>query len=563
MKLRGEILKTDVRIGDVLLSSGDITNAQLDIALEVQKKDKSKRIGEILLEQKFITEDQLLIALSKRMDLKVVNLTMEDIDNKAVEQVPKALSMKYLIIAIEMNENFVTLAVNDPLNFYAIEDIKSFYNQQCELVLCKKSAIQGAIKRAYSEIEARKAAKAVTGLTPEIEEAINDFEVNSDQAPIVNLVNSVVMKGYLEGASDIHFEPYEKKMNVRLRIDGQLLQYMELESQLNVSVSTRIKILSGLDIAERRLPQDGNFKMLIAGVTIGVRVSTIPTAYGEKLVLRFLSRDVEMDHADAYGMDAENYGKICNIMKNPHGMVYITGPTGSGKTTTLYMMVETLAKNPINVSTIEDPIERNLANVTQVQVNNRAGLTFGSGLRSMLRQDPDVLLVGETRDTETAQIAVSAAITGHLVLSTLHTNDAISTIVRLQNMGVPSYLIANSLIGVVAQRLVKKVCPFCREEYTPDEAEQLLIPEAKTLFRGRGCNACNHSGYKGRIGVHEILEIDKEIRSMITNEVPTDHIYAYVEEKGDMKTLQENVRELVISGTTTIEEYMRHASIIR
>ncbi|MFI3327344.1 MAG: ATPase, T2SS/T4P/T4SS family [Clostridia bacterium] len=555
-------MKTNVRIGDVLLGLGYITETDLNTALKEQRSNSTKRIGEILIDLKIITEGQLLTALSNRLDIDVVNLTTTEVDIDVVAVVPKQLSIKYNIIAISQNERFVQLIVNDPLDFYAIEDVKSFFSKQCELLLADKSSIISAITRSYSEIEARSAASAVAKKNVEIEEILNDFEVSSDLAPIVNLVNSIITKGYLEGASDIHFEPFEKQMKVRLRIDGQLLPYMELENGLNLSVATRIKILSSLDIAERRIPQDGSFKMTLNGKSIGVRVSTIPTTFGEKIVLRFLSRDVNLDNAETYGMSQENYDKIRRILMNPHGMIYITGPTGSGKTTTLYMMLETLAQAPVNVSTIEDPVERSLPGITQVQVNQRAGLTFESGLRSMLRQDPDVILVGETRDAETAQISVSAAITGHLVLSTLHTNDAIGTVVRLQNMGVPSYLVANSLIGVVAQRLIKKVCPFCREEYTPNEVEKALIPEAKTLVRGRGCAACSQSGYKGRIAVHEILELDKTISAMVANNLPTEDIYKYIEDTGAMKTIQTSVKELVLQNVTSIEEYIKQTSLI-
>lgn len=553
-------MKTNVRIGDVLVELGYLTPQQIEFALGAQKQDPSKRLGEILLQEGFITEDQLLSALAERLALQVLDLTQQEINLTVAATIPRALATRYHVIAIAVNDNTVTLAVNDPLDFYGIEDVKSFFDKQCELVLCKRAEIDETIRRAYSEIEARTAADSVKVTAQEQEDEEDLSIANPSLAPIVNLVNSIIAKGYLEGASDIHFEPFEKQICVRLRVDGQLLGYMELDTGLTVSIATRIKILAGLDIAERRAPQDGNFKMVLGGNDIGVRVSVMPTPYGEKIVLRFLSRDIAMDHSDQYGMNRYNYDKARRILQNPHGMVYITGPTGSGKTTTLYMMVEDLGKEPINVSTIEDPIERKLKGITQVQVNPRAGLTFESGLRSMLRQDPDVILVGETRDSETAQIAVSAAITGHLVLSTLHTNDAISTIVRLQNMGVPSYLVANSLVGVVAQRLVKKVCPFCKEEYTPTDEEKKLLPDVTRLVRGKGCKACNQSGYKGRIAVHEVLEIDQQIREMIANEVPTGEIYRYVRDHQLMRSLQQDIAMLVADGVTTVEELRRHTA---
>ncbi len=554
-------MKTAVRIGDILVSRGFLTEHQVEEALALQKQDKSKRLGEILIANGYISEGQLLTALSQRLTLPIVDLTTEKIDLSVVGMVPKSISKRYHMIAYAMDERFITLAVNDPLDMYGIEDVKSFFDRPCQLVLAKLDAISACIHKSYSEVQAQNAFKSVAVEQTATAQVENEVEVDPSLAPIVNLVNSVIMKGYAEGASDIHFEPFEKQLKVRLRIDGQLLEYMKLEISLAISIATRIKIISGLDIAERRIPQDGNFKITLNGSGVGIRVSIIPTAYGEKIVLRFLSREVALDNANQYGMNEDNYRKICRVLHNPHGMIYITGPTGSGKTTTLYMMLERLAKQAINVSTIEDPIERNLADINQVQVNTRAGLTFESGLRSMLRQDPDVILIGETRDAETAQIAVSAAITGHLVLSTLHTNDAVSSIVRLENMGVASYLVANSLVGVVAQRLVKKVCPFCKETYEPTPTDSHVLPGVTQLTRGKGCNACNFSGYKGRIAVHEILEVDQTVRDLVAKEVPTQEIYDYVQKTQNMRFIRDDIADLVANGVTTMEEYLKHCSV--
>ncbi|WP_409968073.1 ATPase, T2SS/T4P/T4SS family [Bengtsoniella intestinalis] len=555
-------MKTNQHIGDVMISHGFITYAQLSAALAEQASGNSKRIGEILREQKLITEHQLLIALGERLSLPVIDITQYNIDLAVMSTIPKILCQKYCMIAISATDSVVTLVVNDPLDFYAIEDLKSFFDKQCELLICERAAILDAINRSYSEVETRSVADVASGSFTTIDAVVEDFSVSDEHAPIVNLVNSIVIKGYLEGASDIHFEPFERHFQVRLRVDGQLLDYMDLEKGLSASMTTRIKILADLDIAERRIPQDGNFKLLIEKKPVGIRVSTIPTPFGEKLVLRFLSREVALDNAEHYGMSPQNYEKIAKILKNPYGMIYITGPTGSGKTTTLYMIVEELAKHPINVSTIEDPVERSLPRVNQTQVNPKAGFTFQNGLRALLRQDPDVILLGETRDSESAQIAVSAAITGHLVLSTLHTNDAISSIVRLKDMGVPSYLVANSLVGVVAQRLVKKVCPICKETYQATDRERAILPSATTLVRGKGCNACGQSGYKGRIAVHEIVEMDRAIRSMVADNAPSGDIYSYVHDKGDTKTIADNIAELVLSGVTSMEEYEKNAALI-
>ena len=344
-----------------------------------------------------------------------------------------------------------------------------------------------------------------------------------------------------------------------MRIDGLIVDYLTLANNLHQSLIARIKILSNLDIAERRVPQDGHFRIRIDGVEMNVRSSSIPTVYGEKMVMRFLSMNVPLDHAGQFGMNDGDYQKILQMLQSPHGVVYITGPTGSGKTTTLYMILEMLSQRNVNIATIEDPVERNLPKINQTQVNILAGLTFDVGLRSILRQDPDIIMVGETRDTETASIAVRSAITGHLVLSTLHTNDAVSAVVRLQDMGVEPYLVANSLTGVVAQRLVKKICPNCREAYVASEFERELLgePRLTTLYRGRGCHICNNTGYKGRTAIHEILAIDKTIRNLISRREPIEDIYSYVEATGRLIPLRKSVANLTISGITSMEVFLK------
>jgi type IV pilus assembly protein PilB len=345
----------------------------------------------------------------------------------------------------------------------------------------------------------------------------------------------------------------------RIRVDGLIVDYLTLSVALHNSIVARIKILAGMDIAEKRAPQDGHFRAKLQDIDINVRVSSIPTVYGEKIVLRFMGQGGALDNAGTFGMETDDYNKMLSVLQVPHGVIYITGPTGSGKTTTLYMIMEMLAKRNVNISTIEDPVERNLARINQTQINPLAGLTFESGLRSILRQDPDIIMIGETRDSETASIGVRAALTGHMVLSSLHTNDSVSAIVRLIDMGVEDYLLANSLAGVVAQRLVKKICAFCVEEYEPGEEEKRLMGRyyAPTLARGKGCHNCNNTGYKGRTAVHEILTIDGKIRSMISARASTEDIYAYVREGRKIKFLQESLQKLVSEKKTTIEELLK------
>lgn len=553
--------KQQIRIGDVLVSYGYLSNEQIEEALALQKTDKGKRIGEILLERGFISEDQLLLALSNRLNMDIVNFENDPVDINAVSLIPKPVATKYSVIAISTENGRATLVVNDPLDFYAIEDVKSLLNMPCDIKLAKRSDIIMAIHRAYSEIAAKEAAM-VANLSIEEVAPVASLEVGTDEeaSPIVNLINSVMIKAYTAGASDVHIEPFDKYTLVRYRVDGQLVENGVLESKLNQHLSARIKILSGLDIAERRLPQDGHFRIRLDGKDINIRVSTMPTLYGEKIVMRFLALTTKIDNQEHYGMDNENYQKIQKILKSPYGIVYITGPTGSGKTTTLYSIIETMQEKPINISTIEDPVERNIDKVNQMQINTMAGLTFESGLKSILRQDPDVILVGETRDSQTAQIAIRAAVTGHLVLSTLHTNDAVSTILRLADMGVEKYLIANSVVGVVAQRLIKKICPYCKVEYEPDESELSLLPNVKKLHRGRGCHNCNFTGYKGRIAVHEILEIDGPIRAMISKNEPVENIYRYVSDNKKLKYIWESVSELVEKGTTSVDELIKNSA---
>lgn len=550
----------NIRIGDILINAGFIREEQLQEALAYQKVDKSKRLGAILVEYGYVTEDQLLAALSKRLNVLVLDLQDTPIDLEAAAKIPQNIAFKYTLIPIGEENNHLVVAMNDPLDFYAIEDLRLITNMNIDVVLATREVILETIRKTYTEIEAKKAAKAanktVEGSSLSF---VEDILTNEGDAPIVNLVNSVLLKGHNAGASDIHIEPFEKETIIRLRIDGLIVDYLTLANNLHQSLIARIKILSNLDIAERRVPQDGHFRIRIDGVEMNVRSSSIPTVYGEKMVMRFLSMNVPLDHAGQFGMNDGDYQKILQMLQSPHGVVYITGPTGSGKTTTLYMILEMLSQRNVNIATIEDPVERNLPKINQTQVNILAGLTFDVGLRSILRQDPDIIMVGETRDTETASIAVRSAITGHLVLSTLHTNDAVSAVVRLQDMGVEPYLVANSLTGVVAQRLVKKICPNCREAYVASEIEKELLgePRLTTLYRGRGCHICNNTGYKGRTAIHEILAIDKTIRNLISRKEPIEDIYSYVEQTGKLIPLRKSVANLTISGITSMEEFLK------
>ena len=550
-----------LKLGEILLEAGNITEEQLNHALNLQKSSNNKkRLGEVLIEHNIITEDRLLSVLAKRLHIKYVSVNDSPVDPEAVIKIPKNIATRHCLIAVAMNQSALSIIINDPLNYYAIEDVKLITHMQVEVRISRKSEIIKAINEYYSEIETKKAAEGANETASQASVlSYVDISEAADDTPVVTLINSTLYKAHSAGASDVHIEPFEKNTQVRIRVDGQIVDYLTLSASLHNSIVARIKILSSLDIAEKRAPQDGHFRAKLQDIEINVRVSTLPTMYGEKIVMRFMSQSASLDHAETFGMEQDDYEKMLRILQMPHGLIYITGPTGSGKTTTLYMIMEMLAKRFVNISTIEDPVEKALEKVNQTQINPLAGLTFESGLRSILRQDPDIILIGETRDAETASISVRAALTGHLVLSSLHTNDSVAAVVRLLDMGIEDYLLANSLVGVIAQRLVKKICPHCREEYEPSESElrALIGLEIEKLVRGRGCFNCNNTGYKGRVAIHEILIIDMNIRNMIAQKASTEEIYHYVKENNKLKSLYTSLQKLVAEGKTSFEELLK------
>ncbi|MCL2663361.1 MAG: Flp pilus assembly complex ATPase component TadA [Oscillospiraceae bacterium] len=550
-----------LRLGEVLLEAGYISEEQLNQALGLQKSSpEKKRLGAVLIDNNFITEDRLNTALAQRLNIKYVAMSDAPIDLDAVKLIPKAIASKHCLIAIAVDHGVLRININDPLDYYAIEDVKLITHMQLDVQVCNRADIMRSISEAYSEIETKDAASGANE-TAGVTETLGyvDISETADDTPIVTLLNSTLYKAHSAGASDVHIEPFEEHTLFRIRVDGLIVDYLSLSVSLHNSIVARIKILAGMDIAEKRAPQDGHFRAKLQDIEINVRVSSLPTVYGEKIVMRFMGQSGTLDNANTFGMEKDDYDKMIQMLRVPHGVVYVTGPTGSGKTTTLYMIMEMLAKRNVNISTIEDPVERNLARINQTQINPLAGLTFESGLRSILRQDPDIIMIGETRDTETASIGVRAALTGHLVMSSLHTNDSVSAIVRLLDMGVEDYLLANSLIGVLAQRLVKKICPFCVEEYTPADSELRMLGGAHpaTLARGKGCHNCNNTGYKGRTAIHEIMTIDPTIRSMISHNALTEDIYAYVREHNKVKFLSESLIKMVLDKKTSMEELMK------
>ena len=544
-------------IGEVLKEYGYINEEQLQIALDAQKKDRSKRLGEHLIDLGFVSEQQMLEALSDKLAEPLVSLDNIDFDINAVKKIPEAMAQKYNVIGYAFNDNVLTVATSDPLNYYGLEDVRLVSGCRISVSLATKADIQIAIERYYSDVDTLNLVDDIDESTlPEVEEDLNLFDANEDDTPVVKLLNSLLIRGYNTSASDIHIEPFEDKLHVRMRIDGMLVDYLDLNKNIQAALIVRIKILSNMDIAEKRLPQDGHFMGVIDGVELNIRVSVIPTIFGEKIVMRYLNSNSTIDRLSTFGMTEENFKKMNHMMSMPHGIIYVTGPTGSGKTTTLYMILEKIAQGQINISTIEDPVERKLNRINQMQVNTMSGLTFDRGLRALMRQDPDVIMVGETRDKETAEISVRAAITGHLVVSTLHTNDAISTIVRLEEMGVEPYMVANSLVGVVAQRLMRKVCPYCKKEVATSLSDRLALQEGiKYISKGTGCPHCNQTGYKGRIAIHEVIEIDSKVRKMISNQEEIDDIMKYLVEEQGVETLRDQALKLVKEGKTTVDEF--------
>lgn len=549
-----------LRTGDILKEYGYVTEEQIGDAITYQKAHRGVRIGDALIALGYIDEMHLLQALGQRLHLKIIDLNNESVDVTAVEKIPRPLAEKYEMLAISINNGVLRLALNDPMNFYGIEDIRQVTGMQVESCLCQRSALQQAIQYYYTEVDAK---KAVTVANEQFEDEIGDvidMEEDGDDTPIINLLNRLIHRAYTTNASDIHIEPFENKITVRMRIDGAIVEYVTLQKSLHASLIARIKILGDMDIAERRLPQDGHFRTKIENEYVNIRVSVIPTVFGEKAVLRLLANNAEIEHPRTFGMEESEYQKLEKMLQSPNGIIYLTGPTGSGKSTTLYMILEEISKRQVNISTIEDPVEKNVPKINQMQVNNQAGLTFETGLRALLRQDPDVIMVGETRDMETASISVRAAITGHLVFSTLHTNDAVSSIARLEDMGLLPYMISGSLVGVIAQRLMRKVCPDCAEEVVPTEEEAAILgKDIHTIKRAKGCPVCNHTGYHGRIAVHEVLYVDKEIRKMIIEQRPAEEIEEYAIQHQGMKTLKQCGLEMVEKGLSTMEEMRKIA----
>lgn len=547
------------RLGDMLIELNYITNDDLQEALKLQK-GTDKKVGEILIEKGFISEDDLLQALEIQLGIQRIYLDVLTIDKRAVKTIPESLARKYNVLPVQFVENKLLLLMNDPLNLIAEDDVRIASGRDVKIALCGKSEIAQAISKYYSEDYMKKTAEEFKSLG-KIEEILEeDISEDIKNAPAVKLVDSIIQNAVRSKASDIHIEPFENRICIRYRIDGALQKQFDSPKEPLAGLITRIKIMSNMDIAERRIPQDGRIFTRVDNENVDLRVSVLPTVNGEKIVIRILDKSAfNVDKAEL-GIADDDLRKINKIIGKPHGIVLVTGPTGSGKSTTLYSLLKDLNNEEKNIITIEDPVEFSMDGINQVNVNSKAGLTFASGLRSILRQDPDIVMLGEIRDAETAEIAVRAAITGHLVLSTIHTNDAPSSIVRLKDMGVAPYLLSSSLVGIIAQRLIRRLCVHCKEEYIASDYEKEILGVTKNqtlnLYRKVGCNRCSSTGYKGRVGVYEIMEINKELRELINKDASVESITNSALKNG-MKTLSKSAINVILKGNSTVEELLR------
>lgn len=556
------------RLGDLLIAAGTITPEELDMGLQRQKETK-ERLGAALISAGIITEAELIEVLRLQLGIEYIDLSKTTIPISMAQVVPKNIAKQFQVVPVRMERDELYLAMSDPMNFYAIEEVKKAVRKKIVPMIATTEGVEHAILVLYGNEGAARAIEAMKREAPieedngeEAQFTGNILNDNINDAPTIRLVNSIIERAILERASDIHIEPKEKELQVRMRIDGVLRKILTIPKNLQNSVISRLKIMSGMDIAERRVPQDGRFNVKNKKREFDLRVNSLPTVYGEKIVARLLDKRAGYLTPDSIGLMGDNLKKYQRAIHCASGVILIAGPTGSGKSSTMNTMISQLNTEEVNVVTLEDPVEYNIDGVNQVQINEKTGMDFANGLRAILRQDPDIIAVGEIRDGETAQISMRAAITGHVVLSTIHTNDAVGTIERLEDIGVEPYLIATALRAVISQRLVRRICPKCKKSYeaTDEEVRRLgLSTEHKHIFyRGEGCADCFNTGYRGRIGVFEILEITPEIRPLISRQAGRPAIeQELTSAHSEFKTLRENAIQLVEEGITTAEEVQR------
>ncbi len=555
----------DLDIGAMLIKSSMITEDQLRGALTTQKTEGHReRLGELLIRTGLISESQFLEILSKQLGISFVrSINDREIPEELLKKIPTRFAKKYHVLPLRLIGDEVEVITSDPLNTGVLDDVRILLEMPVRTSIAPSHIIMEAINRSYDRVST--ADSAIEDLDSNVidDTALNepvDLLDSEDEAPIIRLVNSILYRSVKERASDIHIEPFEREVAVRFRIDGDLYDILKLPKRVQNSVASRIKLLGALNIAEKRLPQDGRIRIKIAGKDIDLRLSTVPVAYGERLVMRLLDKSAVVLDLKSLGFQKRMLDTMSELVTKPYGIVLVTGPTGSGKTTTLYAALSQVNKEDINIITVEDPIEYQLAGIGQIQVNDKVGLTFANGLRSILRQDPDVILIGEIRDKETAEIAVQASLTGHLVLSSIHTNDASSCIARLVDMGIEPFLVASSLVGILAQRLVRKICSECREPHEPTEEELRRLgleslPPSSTVYRPKGCEHCYHTGYKGRVGIFELLPLDENLRTIILKNSDAMSIKRAAMAQGFQPMRIDGIRK-ILQGVTTMEEVL-------
>ncbi len=555
------------KLNEILLENKLITQKDLKKALEIQK-EKGGQLSKILVQQKMISQKDLMVCLGGQLGIPPIKLSKYKIDPKVVAMIPERVARHYLLIPVSKIKNVISVAMVDPLNIFALDDIKALTRAEVQTMITTSDDILAANEKYYGP-KKLEMSEIVEGAkkTAEIMETVEEFKTSdiseltkaSEEAPIIKLVNIIIDEALKQRASDIHMEPFDNRVRIRYRVDGVLHEFLSLPKKVQNALLTRLKIMSNLDITQRRIPQDGRFKVRVEGKEIDFRVSVLPTSFGGKCVLRALDKSNLSIGLDRLGFLPGPLAAFKEAIAKPYGMILLTGPTGCGKSTTLYSILNQLNTTDKNIVTIEDPVEYQIERITQIQAKPEIGLTFASGLRSVLRQTPDVIMVGEIRDGETADIAIKAALTGELVLSTLHTNDAASAITRLIDMWVEPFLIASSVILIAAQRLCRRICPNCKEPYKVPQAmldEIGMKSKDATFYRGKGCSKCSQTGYYSRMGTLEVIAIDDTIREMIVKGAPSNQIKEYARSQG-MKTLRENGLEKFRQGETTLEEVLR------
>lgn len=551
-------------LGDILLEKGKVSQAQLDDAKRWQRTHPNEKVSSILLSRGIITEDIMLGAMAERFGTSYINTELVVRRPEILKNVPEQIVKRHKIMPLDIKGGQIIIATHDPHDIGAFEDIKMVTKMDVGFVLAPQRLIESAIDKYYTNagnffVSNDAEQKQVQMTSEATQKKMSEIESRVDNTPVVKLINSVITQAYMRRASDIHIEPFEEQILIRMRIDGELVECMRLDISTQNSIVSRCKILAGINIAEKRIPQDGRISFETGDINIDLRVNTLPTLYGEKVNMRLLAtEDAALIKLTDLGMPEKLFKQFSKIIKAPNGIILVTGPTGSGKSTTLYAVLAELNQPNVNITTVEDPVEKQIFGVNQVQTNAKAGLTFASGLRAILRQDPDIVMIGEIRDTETAEIAIRAAITGHLVLSTLHTNDAASSIVRLIDMGVANYMVASSVNCVVAQRLVKKLCPDCKRTRKAN-AEEIAALEDNSITElcdPVGCPRCGNTGYKGRTAIYEIIEIDSDLRRMISEGHTTEEIRDFAKDHG-ATFLADSIKTLIKNGVTGISEYYR------